>query len=221
MFGDLKESVIVMAYKIFRIPSLIKEVRYVVGRWPVLLHDGLMILVSWYLAYFLRFNLGLIPDRFLTQASILLPLVVVCHLVTSIILGVPRGGWRFTSLYDLTKIIQAVVFGTAIVVAIVFAYDRMWAVPRSVFLLQILLLIGFLAGPRVLYRIWHDRGTQHVSNIGIEKVLIVGAGTAGSMLILDLKTAKPQRYHPVALIDDDSGKHGKKRGSPAHSSCNA
>ena len=55
----------------------------------------------------------------------------------------------------------------------------MWAVPRSVFLLQPLLLIGFLAGPRVLYRIWHDRETRQDIDVGTEKVLIVGAGTAG------------------------------------------
>ncbi|MFP6603431.1 MAG: polysaccharide biosynthesis protein, partial [Pirellulaceae bacterium] len=125
-------------------------------------------------------------------------------------LGVPRGAWRFTSLYDLTKVIQAVIFGTAIVAALIFAYDRMWAVPRSVFLLQTLLLIGFLLGPRVLYRIWHDRDTRQDSDAGTEKVLIVGAGTAGEMLIRDLMRATPRRYEPVALVDDDPGKQGRE-----------
>ena len=113
-----------------------QQARYVIGRWPVLLHDGLMISLSWYLAYWLRFNLGTVPDVFLVEAAKLLPLVIICHLGTSAVLGVPRGAWRFTSLYDLTKVTQGVVFGTAIVAALVFTYDRMWAVPRSVFLLQ-------------------------------------------------------------------------------------
>ena len=204
-----------------RVINAYQQARYVTGRWPVLVHDGAMISLSWYLAYWLRFDFGVIPNVFLSEAARLLPLILVCHLGTSIVLGVPRGAWRFTSLYDLTKVIQAVVFGTAIAAALIFTYDRMWAVPRSVFLLQTLLLIGFLAGPRVLYRVWHDRIVQQNTDVGAEKVLIVGAGTASSMLILDLNSAKPQRYHPVALVDDDSGKHGTTvHGVPVVGGCN-
>ena len=169
-----------------------------------------MISLSWYLAYWLRFNLGAVPNVFLVEAATLLPLVIICHLGTSVVLGVPRGAWRFTSLYDLTKVTQAVVFGAAIVAALVFTYDRMWAVPRSVFLLQTLLLIGFLAGPRILYRAWHDRETRQDIDVGVEKVLIVGAGTAAEMLIRDLMRATPRRYAPVALVDDDPRKQGRE-----------
>ena len=136
-----------------RLMNTHQQARYVIGRWPVLVHDGIMISLSWYLAYWLRFNLGMIPNVFFVAATTLLPLVITCHLGTSVVLGVPRGAWRFTSLYDLTKVIQAVVFGTAIVATIIFMYNRMSLVPRSVFLLQPLLLIGFLAGPRIFYRI--------------------------------------------------------------------
>jgi FlaA1/EpsC-like NDP-sugar epimerase len=169
-----------------------------------------MIGLSWYLAYWLRFNLGAIPNVFLVEAATLLPLVIICHLGTSVILGVPRGAWRFTSIYDLTRVTQAVVFGTAIVAALVFTYDRMWAVPRSVFLLQTLLLLGLLAGPRILYRIWHDRETRQDIDVGTERVLIVGAGTAAEMLIRDLMRATPRRYAPVALVDDDPRKQGRE-----------
>ena len=50
-----------------------QQARYVIGRWPVLLHDGLMISLSWYLAYWLRFNLGTVPNVFLVEAATLLP----------------------------------------------------------------------------------------------------------------------------------------------------
>jgi FlaA1/EpsC-like NDP-sugar epimerase len=169
-----------------------------------------MISLSWYLAYWLRFNLGIIPSEFLVAATTLLPLVIICHVGTSVVLGVPRGAWRFTSLYDLTKVTQGVVFGTAIVATLVFAYDRMSAVPRSVFLMQTLLLIGLLAGPRILYRIWHDRGTRQDFDQGTEKVLIVGAGTAAEMLVHDLMRGTQRRYAPVALVDDDPRKQGRE-----------
>ena len=190
--------------------SLRQQVRYLFRRWPILFHDGLMIAISWYLAYWLRFNLGTVPDVFLVEAATLLPIIIMVHLGTLIVLGVPRGAWRFTSLYDLTKVVQSVVFGAAITAALIFAYDRMWAVPRSVFLIQILLLIGFMVGPRILLRLWHDRELRYESTSDTEKVLVVGAGAAGEMLIRDLMRSTPRGYEPVALVDDDLGKQGRE-----------
>ena len=164
--------------------------------------------LSWFLAYWLRFNLASVPEEYLTNAIALLPFVIVVHLGTSIVLSVPRGAWRFTSVYDLTKIILAVIFGTTAVAAMIFLYDRMWTGPRLVFLFQAFLLLGFLGGPRVLYRLWHDHRIHRDTDISAEKVLIVGAGAAGDMLVRDLMRSTPRMYDPVALIDDDTRKHG-------------
>tara|TARA_B100000686_G_C16806090_1_gene990577 strand:+ start:11547 stop:13346 length:1800 start_codon:yes stop_codon:yes gene_type:complete len=169
-----------------------------------------MVAISWYLSYWLRFNLGIVPDVFLKEAATLLPIIIIVHLLTSIVLGVPRGAWRFTSLYDLTKVVQAVVFGIAITAALIFAYDRMWAVPRAVFLIHTILLIGLLVGPRIVLRIWNDRGLRSEVSEETEKVLVVGAGAAGEMLIRDLLRSTPRRYEPVALVDDDPIKQGSE-----------
>ncbi|MBO67829.1 MAG: hypothetical protein CL398_05905, partial [Acidiferrobacteraceae bacterium] len=92
-----------------------QHARYLISRWRVLLHDALMITLSWYLAYWLRYDLKEIPTEFFVWANTHLPLVVACYLATSAVLGVPRGAWRFTSIYDLSRLIQAIIFGTAIV----------------------------------------------------------------------------------------------------------
>ena len=193
-----------------QLKNISQQARYVFRRWPVLIHDGFMTVISWYLSYWLRFNLGIVPDVFLKEAATLLPIIVVVHLGTSIVLGVPRGAWRFTSLYDLTKVVQAVVFGIAITSALIFAYDRMWAVPRAVFLIHTLLLIVLLVGPRVLLRIWNDRRLRGGVSEDTEKVLVVGAGAAGEMLIRDLLRSIPRYYEPVALVDDDPAKQGSE-----------
>jgi len=198
-----------------------QHIRYLLGRWPVLVHDGLMITLSWYLAYWLRYDLKVIPEEFFIWANTRLPLVIICYLATSAVLGVPRGAWRFTSIYDLSRLIQAVVFGTAIVAAFVLSWDRMAPVPRSIFFLQPILLLGFLSAPRIIYRMWHDRSSKENSSADMEKVLIVGAGTAGDMLIRDLCSRRPQRYQPVCLVDDDKTKHGSQvRGVRVIGGCN-
>ena len=55
---------------------LLAAARYLLGRWPVLLHDAVAICVAWLGAYWFRFNLDRIPDVFLDQSLAVLPLVV-------------------------------------------------------------------------------------------------------------------------------------------------
>lgn len=187
--------------------TLVARIRYLASRWPVLLHDGLMVPIAWLLAYWFRFNLDTIPAPFLDEAIALLPTVIAIHMVTFVIFGVPRGTWRFISLPDLITLVKAVVVGTAGVAIAVFLATRLVAVPRSVFLLHGVLLVILLAGPRVLYRLSKD---HHISTKAEKKVLIVGAGAAGEMLVRDFHRAHPRIYEPVAFVDDDKGKHGKE-----------
>ena len=48
--------------------SAVEELRYYVGRWPVILHDSVMVVIAWGSAYWFRFNLDTIPQPFLNQA---------------------------------------------------------------------------------------------------------------------------------------------------------
>ena len=76
---------------------LLSAARYLLGRWPVLVHDGLAVLAAWLGAYWFRFNLNQIPDIFLEQAIAMLPIVLVWHLAFFVIFGVHRGAWCWTS----------------------------------------------------------------------------------------------------------------------------
>ena len=50
------------------------------NNWRLFLLDSLMIVVSWFLAYWIRFGLDVIPEPFLGQAVNLIPLVIFIHL---------------------------------------------------------------------------------------------------------------------------------------------
>ena len=65
------------------------------------------------MAYWLRYNLGEIPDHFLRQAFVLLPFVVCIQGAVFVFFGLYRGVWRFASVPDLIRILKAVFFGTA------------------------------------------------------------------------------------------------------------
>ncbi len=176
-------------------------------RWYVLAHDGLMIAAAWLIAYWFRYNLYPIPEIFLHQATALLPLVVGVHLLTLLFFGVHRGLWRFISLSDLVRLLQSVVMGTVLVSLILLFVYRLQYVPRSILVLHGIFLGLLLGLPRVLYRLVKDR---HIASRDQKKVLIVGAGQAGEMLVRDMLRASPRQYEPMAFIDDDPHKLGKE-----------
>ncbi len=169
------------------------------------LHDLLMIPLAWFGAYWLRFNLGTIPPEFMRPALTWLPLVMVAQAGAFIYFQLYRGHWRFASLPDLIRIIKAVIVGAIIVVAAIFVTTRLQLIPRSVFPLYCVLLVGLLGFPRMVYRWIKDRRLY----IGEGKrVLIVGAGRAGDMLVRDMFRDAGRTLVPVGFADDKVGKVG-------------
>lgn len=189
----------------------------VVRSLPAVILDLLMVLSAWFGAYWLRFNLDTIPDHFLQYSLGVLPVVVAIQGIALFWFGVFRGVWRFTSLDDLVRIIKAVVVGAAVLMALMFVTVRLGSVPRSVPFLYGMLLVAFLAGPRLLYRLLTER--QFAIGAG-KKVLVVGAGQAGEMLIRDLLRKVEASYQPVAIVDDMPRRHGRHvHGVPVVGGC--
>lgn len=169
----------------------------------VFLHDLLMIPAAWYLAYWLRFNLGTIPENSLQVATLMLPVVVLCQSASYFAFGLYRGIWRFASLYDFIRIGKSVYVGALIATLVIFAVTRMEQVPRSVIPLYMILLFVFLGGNRALYRSFKD---QRMRVGGGKRVLIIGAGESAQMLARDMLQHARGEYLPVGMIDDNPDK---------------
>ena len=185
--------------------SLLRLLR---NRWAALAHDLIMIPVAWLLSYWIRYNIGEFPEHLLERAVHLLPLVLLIQGSAFVYFGLYRGVWRFASLPDLSRIVRAVVVSTALLAVAIFLLIRLEYVPRSVFIIDAVLLIVLLGGPRLLYRFLKDHS---VGSKGLrDKVLVVGAGAAGEGLVRDLLRMRPLVYTPVAFVDDDRAKQGRE-----------
>lgn len=169
------------------------------------IHDLLMVPVAWLLAYWLRFNLGEIPQPYLDGALTgLLPALLV-QAVVFWRFGLYRGIWRFASITDLKRITVAVLVGTTLIFFFLFVFDRVQGVPRSVPLIYLVLQLLLLAGPRLFYRFLKDhRLVLH----NAQRVLIVGAGRAGEILVRDMLQDAHSAYIPVAFVDDKLKQQG-------------
>ena len=177
-------------------------------RRPVLVfvHDLLMVPVAWLASYWLRFNLNEIPPEYLSRALGTIPALMVVQALAFYWSGMYRGVWRFASLPDLIRILKAVAVGAAISFGLFFLLFWLDKIPRSMVLLYPLLLSIFLSGPRFLYRWSKDRRLTLTTG---KRVLIVGAGRAGEILVRDLLRKQGHEYSPVAFVDDKPRRHGQ------------
>ncbi len=173
------------------------------SRTSIFIHDLLMVPPAWFAAYWLRFNLHRIPDEFFYPALLFLPLVIAIQVSAFWTFGLYRGVWRFSSMPDLIRIGKAVLAGVFFITGSLFLYNRLEGVPRSVMPLYALSLLALLSIPRFMYRFWKERA--FVDRLG-QRALIVGAGSAGEMLVRDLISNPNSGFIPVIFADDQSGK---------------
>jgi len=177
-----------------------ERLKYYASRWQVILFDALMVVVAWFSSYWIYFNLGTIPQKYFDHAVTILPLVVLCHSAMSIGFAVPRGAWRFTSTHDIYPIVMSVCGGIVVSGFVGFLLTRLEFIPRVLFLVYGVLLIGLLSSCRLLYRSYH---TPRLQGGAGKRVLIIGGGVAGNMLVIDLKNSTPLLYKAVGILDDN------------------
>lgn len=122
--------------------------------------------------------------------------------------GLYRGIWRFASVPDLVNIGRACVVGALLIALSLFLYNRMSEVPRSVLLIYPVFLFVFLGGPRLLYRAWKDRRSSWLGNSEAKRVLVLGAGQAGELLVRELR--RHGEYLPVGFLDDNPRLRGQR-----------
>lgn len=185
--------------------------RHIVGRLrnrtAAFTHDLLMIPCAWFSAYWLRFNLEQIPLPIFEQAATVLPVVLVVQGAVFWYLGLYRGVWRFASLPDLFRILNAVIVGVALSSVAIFFITRMVDVPRSVIPLFGMLLVAYLSGPRLLYRWLKERALRANRST---RVLVVGAGSSGEGLVREMSRDPALGWKPVGFVDDASEQRGRE-----------
>src|SRR5712691_5258307 len=137
-----------------------------------------------------------------------LPVLVFVKMATFLVMGVYRGLWRYTSLDDLIVFAKAVVVSWVMsVLAVLFAF-RFEGFSRTVFVIGGLLMLMFLAGSRLAFRLF--RRLLPVTNTSAgRRVLIYGAGDGGELLLRELLNNRDLRCAPVGFMDDDPMKQGK------------
>jgi len=171
-----------------------------------LVHDIFVAAIAWYGAYLLRFNF----DLPLNHQSLMLQtlwLVLPLQAFSFFWFGLYRGTWRFASILDLKRIILSVLISALILTFVVMA-SSIFYVPRSVLIIDPILLILMMGGSRFIYRVFKEFRLYSISSLKGKPVIIFGAGIAAISLVKDL--AQSNHWRVVGLLDDDETMHGRE-----------
>ena len=136
--------------------------------------------------------------------------LVALRIAVSFLFNLNVHRWRYSGIRDLVDIVLATLLSSVVFYLVVLRLSMQPTVPRSVILLEFILASYALGALRMGYRFafeWY----QHRRAIGrrVEdrrRVLIVGAGEAGSLVGEHMVRHLENGYVVVGFVDDDPGK---------------
>ncbi|TAJ23811.1 MAG: hypothetical protein EPO64_10480, partial [Nitrospirae bacterium] len=170
--------------------------------------DVVLICLAYTSSFILRFD-GVVPPEHLMVLAQSLPLVIALKLVVFASFGLYRGVWRYAGMRDLIAILKAVTLSSVLAIAAMTMLFRFELFPRSAFVTDWMALLLLVAGVRVLIRVIREY-LFNLSDAKGKRVVIVGAGDAGEMVLRELRNNVRREYAAVGFFDDDPGKHGRR-----------
>jgi FlaA1/EpsC-like NDP-sugar epimerase len=163
----------------------------------------------------LRFEFT-IPPSILEFAPKLLLVTLVLRGIVHWRLGLFHGLWRYSGSRDLLSLVQAAALSSALIAA-VWAFMSTGTFPRSVLVLDaafsVLIVGGLRFGIRTVREIaLHTTRTDRDPKSGERRrrVLVLGAGDAGEMLMREITRTYAHRYEPVGFLDDSRSKQNER-----------
>ncbi len=175
----------------------------------LILYDILAVNFAYFFSLWLRFDLNYskIEPQYLEAMAYFMPIYTVFCIVIFWLLRLYKSMWRFASYTEFNRVIISSLITTVFhVVAITAFFCRMpilYYVAGPI--IQFLLVLGI----RFSYRFVLLLSTnyyRHTEGIETSRVMLIGAGEAGQMILRDLNKSDSYRNRVVCIIDDNPNK---------------
>ncbi len=174
---------------------------------PLALIDVAIVVPAYLMPLVLRFD-GLVPGRFWGSFWLFLPVAALVHLLANYYFGLYGQIWRYASVQEARRVCLAGGSATIVVVLADIWLTRfhLKPVPFSVAVLGGLLAFVGFGGVRFRSRLFGlQRRTIPAHRT---RILIIGAGDAGSLVLKDIRANPALSLEPVGVVDDDPRKFG-------------
>lgn len=194
-----------------------KRRRPLIEHWKIIaiyliIYDFFAVNGAYFLALWLRFDLKftMIPKEYLYSWLKFVPVYTVFCFVVFWLLHLYRSMWRFASYNELARVSMASVITTIFhVVAITVFVKRM---PISYYMMGAVLQFALVLGIRFSYRfilLERSKRAEWGSKKPVSRVMLIGAGSAGQMILRDLNSTKHGENRVYCIIDDNPNKWGR------------
>ncbi len=198
------------------IKQLRKTLSWIQTNWlEVLLLDVAIIALAWIGAFWIRFDLVIAP-QYVRWMFMALPAVILVRLASLFLSRVYWGAMRFAGVVDLWRIVVGITL-SSVVLGAGFMMFGMWGFPRSILVIDWLLALLGIGGVRLCSRLLGERPWAKINRMSTtgRRLLIVGGGRSGEILIRGLQHPSQQRFTAVGVVDDDKHLLSKQiRGVP-------
>lgn len=183
-----------------------------VRRWDVsallVFYDVAAVNFSYFLALWLRFDcaFSLIPDYYFGAWMRFVPIYSFVCIIVFVLLRLYRSLWKFASYFELLHVFYASLITTAVhVLGITLLFQRM---PVSYYCIGPVIQFLLVLGVRFFYRfmlLLRD-GKPGRSGEGLRRVMLIGAGSAGQLILRDIRRSGAVSEQVICIVDDDPNK---------------
>lgn len=177
-----------------------------VVRLLLMVYDFIAVIVSFGIALWLRFDCKVtsVEPQYLTNYTKTIIIYALFCLVVFWFLRLYKSIWRFASYSELMRVILATVVTGVIYTGSLLIFNL--HMPVSYYVIGITVQFIATLGIRFFYRfVLLLRGRTN-NEVQKKNVMIVGAGSAGQMLVRDIKHAKETNETVACFIDDNPNK---------------
>ena len=177
----------------------------------LLFYDILAVNIAYFSALWLRFDcqFSVIPGNYLSAWLRFVPFYTLICLAVFSLLRLYNSLWRFASYAEFQHVLIASgITAAAHLIGITALYGRM---PISYYFFGALIQFLFILGIRFSYRFLLLLRASRRKNESAPavRVMLIGAGAAGQMILRDIKDARESNERVVCIIDDNPNKWGR------------
>ncbi len=181
----------------------------------LLLADLVLIVTAVLASFALRLDIGPAFTALLPSAMVMVILALVIKPVVYYAFGLYRRYWLYASVREMRLIVAATMAASVFVALAVLIVRTLGGLqagfPRLVLGIDWLLSLFSVGGLRMAVRMLAESGqiSQKADGlVGGRRVVVVGAGSAGALVVREMQHNPQLHMTPVAFVDDDPEKKG-------------
>ena len=178
----------------------------------LLLADLVLLMTAVLASFALRLDIGPVFVAYLPQAGLMIAIALVIKPTVYYLFGLYRRYWVYASVREIQLIGLATATASILValfVILLVPVTGLGGFPRSVLGIDWLLSLFLVGGLRFSVRLMAEviqRPGPDVRPGGVRRVVVVGAGDAGTLMVREMQRNPQLLLRPVAFVDDDPEK---------------